>query len=259
MYKRISLLYNILNIDYIRTAYMIFLVLLGLTFFIQMLASVWFVMVETGKGRRSALRYKLLCSLIYIADLLLCAAIADAHAHPYFVLVACGMLLSLAGDVISSIKENRCDTPLFITHSLSNAVYLSAFIWALHSIFNVAPKSMALILIAIPASLLLIPFMCRRNGKLSPVLILSVLSSVLMLSAALYLGMLCQSTEFPAMQSVSCALILGALAVSFSRLLHTRQQISPPPALKPQLPKYCAYFFGQMAIACSIIICGGLK
>jgi hypothetical protein len=169
------------------------------------------------------------------------------------------MLLSLAGDVISSIKENKGDTPLFITHSLSNAVYLSAFIWALHSIFNVPPKSMALILIAIPASLLLIPFMCRRNGKLSPVLILSALSSVLMLSAALYLGILCQSTEIPAMQSVSCALILGALAVSFSRLLHTRQQISPPPALKPQLPKYCAYFFGQMAIACSIIICGGLK
>lgn len=238
---------------------MIFLILLGLTFFIQMLASVWFVMVETGKGRKNALKFKLLCALIYIADVLLCAAMTDAHTHPYFILTACGMLLSFAGDVISSIKESKSDTPLFITHSLSNVVYLAAFLWVLYHIFSLTPARMALILIAVPAAFILVPFMCRRKGKLSPMLILSVLSSLLMLFGAIYLGICCQNTGLPVMQSVSCALILGALAVSFSRLLHTRQQMSPPPALKPQLPKYCAYFFGQMAIACSILICGGLK
>ncbi len=238
---------------------MIFLILLGLTFFIQMLSSVWFVMVETGKGRKTALKFKMLCALIYIADLLLCAAMTDAHTHIYFILIACGMLLSFTGDVISSIKESKNDTPLFITHALSNLIYLSAYVWALHSLFNITLSRMALILTALPVGLLLIPFMCRKDTKYKPVLILSVVSSVLMLGGALYLGILCQNTGLPTMQSVSCTLILGALAVTFSRLLHTRQQISPPPALKPQLPKYCAYFFGQMAIACSILICGGLK
>ena len=238
---------------------MIFLILLGLTFFVQMLSSVWFVMVETGKGRRAALKFKMLCALIYIADLLLCAAMTNAHTHVYFMLIACGMLLSFTGDVISSIRESKGDTPLFITHSLSNLIYLSAYVWALYSIFNITLSRMSVILTVIPVAILLVPFMCRKDKKYKPVLILSVVSSMLMLCGALYLGVLCQNTGLPTMQSVSCALILGALAVSFARLLHTRQQISPPPALKPQLPKYCAYFFGQMAIACSILICGGLK
>lgn len=238
---------------------MIFLIFLGLTFFIQMLASVWFVMVETGKGKRIALRFKLLCALIYIADILLCAAMTNAHTHPYFILILSGALVALAGDIISSLKESADDIPLFLIQSLSNILQLSAYIWALHSIFNVAIKQMLIILIALPVGFILIPFMCKKGKSLKPHLLLSVLSSVLMLGGAMYLGILCQNTGLPSMQSVSCALILGAMAVSFARLLHTRQQISPPPALKPQLPKYCAYFFGQMAIACSIIICGGLK
>lgn len=238
---------------------MIFLVLLGLTFFIQLLSSVWFVMVETGKGKRDALKFKILCSLIYIADVLLCAAITHAHTHPYFILIMCGMLLSFIGDIVSNAKEDSKDTVLFLTHSIGNLVYLSAFIWALRSMFRLEFSRISLIFIAVLAGLLLLPFTCIKNKKIKPLLVLSVTSNVLMLGGAIYLGILCQNTGLPPMQSVSCALILGASAVGFSRILHTRQQISPPPALKPQLPKYCAYFFGQMAIACSIILCGGLK
>lgn len=238
---------------------MIFLILLGLTFFIQMLSSVWFVMVETGKGRRPALKFKILCALIYIADALLCAAMKNAFFQPYFLFILGGMVVSFVGDVAVNAKEDSKDTVLFLTHSLSNFIYLAAFVWALRSVFQLDISRISLILIAVPAGLLLLPFTCIKDKKLKPLFMLSVLSSALMLGGALYLGILCQNTGLPAMQSVSCALILGALAVGFSRLLHTRQQISPPPALKPQLPKYCAYFFGQMAIACSIILCGGLK
>lgn len=238
---------------------MILLILLGLTFFIQLLSSVWFVMVETSRGKRDALKFKILCSLIYIADALLCAAITDAHTHPYFILISCGMVLSFVGDVVSNAKEDSKDTVLFITHSIGNLAYLAAFVLALRSMFRLELSRISLIFIAVLAGLLLLPFTCIKDKKIKPLLVLSVTSDALMLGGAIYLGILCQKTGLPAMQSVSCALILGAFAVGFSRFLHTRQQISPPPALKPQLPKYCAYFFGQMAIACSIILCGGLK
>ena len=253
------MLYNELTIEFMRIKAMVFLILLGLTFFIQLLASVWFVMVETGKGKQAALKFKMLCSLIYIADALLCVAMENAHTHTYFILILCGMIISFIGDIVSSAKEDDNDTALFLTHSVSNFIYLGAYVWALRSLFHTELSKIALISVAIPVALILIPFTCKKNGRFKLTLIISIISTTLMFGGALYLGILCQNTGLPAMQSVSCALIMGAIAVSFSRLLHTRQQMSPPPTLKPQLPKYCAYFFGQMAIACSIILCGGLK
>lgn len=238
---------------------MFFLVLLGLTFLIQILAAVWFVMVETGKGRRPALKFKILCALIYIADALLCVAIADAHTHLYFILIMCGLLVSMLGDITSSIREDKNDTALFLTHSASNIIYLVAYAWALHSMFNTSIFRIPTVIVSVAIGIALIPFTCRKDKKFKPILIISVLSTVFMLSGAIHLGISCQVTGQPVMQSVSCATILGAAAVGFYRLLHARQQTSPPPALKPQLPKYCAYFFGQMAIACSIILCGGIQ
>lgn len=233
---------------------MIYLILLGLTFFIQLLSCIWFVMVETQRGKKSALKFKLLCSLIYIADALLCAAMKNTHTSIYFILIFSGFLISFAGDVISNLREDKNDTVLFITHSLSNVIYLSSYITAIITVFGVKPTRLLFILAILPVGIVLIPFMCKKGGKYRVPLMLSVVSSVLMLGGALYLGILCQNTGIPTMQSVSCVVISGSVAVCLSRLLHTRQQISPPPPLKPQLPKYCMYFFGQMAIACSIII-----
>ena len=238
---------------------MILLILLGLTFFIQLLASPWFVMVETSAGNRKALKYRLLCMGIFIADTLLCGAIANAHTDPYFILIGAGMLLSFLAGVLTSTLKRKEEHFFFALQSVVNLLYTSAFVFQLHSLYAIGTKEIVSTAIPLVISLLLIPFMCRKEKKLQPLSILSVVSSVLMCSKAIHLGVLCQQTNLPTMQAVSCALIMGALALTFSVLLATRQRISPPPQGKPQLPKHCMYFFGQMLIACSILICGGLR
>ena len=84
---------------------MILLILLGLTFFIQLLAAPWFVMVETAGSNGKLLKYRLLCMGIFIADTLLCGAIAKAHTHVYFILIGVGMVASfIAGILITKLK-----------------------------------------------------------------------------------------------------------------------------------------------------------
>ena len=238
---------------------MILLILLGLTFFIQLLASPWFVMVETSADGRKALKYRLLCMGIFIADTLLCGAIANAHTDPYFILIGVGMLLSFLAGVLTSTLKYKGEEIFFALQSVVNLLYTSSFILRLHSLYSIGTKEIISTAIPLVIAFLLIPFTCRKSGKLQPLSILSVISITLMCSKAVHLGVLCQMTNLPIMQAVSCALIMGALALTFSVLLATRQRISPPPQGKPQLPKYCMYFFGQMLIACSILICGGLR
>ncbi len=238
---------------------MILLVLLGLTFFIQLLASPWFVMVKTSAGGRKALKYRLLCMGIFIADTLLCGAIANAHTDPYFILIGAGMLLSFLAGLLTSVLKENGEQFFFALQSVVNLLYTSSFILRLHSLYSVGTMEIISTAIPLVISLTLTPFMCKKKGRLQPLSVLSVLSATLMCSKAIHLGILCQQTNLPIMQAVSCALIMGALALTFSVLLATRQRISPPPQGKPQLPKYCMYFFGQMLIACSILICGGLR
>lgn len=236
---------------------MIYLILLGLTFIIQLLASVWFVMVETQRGKKPAFKFKLLCALIFIADALLCVAMTNGYTSPYFILLFIGAILFFISDILASASEESKSFILFILRSFGNLLYLAAYIYGLIAYLNVEkPQLLGILTVLIPA-LMLIPFMCKKKGRYKPYLVFSVVSSLLMLWGAIYMGVLCQLTDVATMQSVSFVVSLGAIAVALSQLLHTRQQISPPPALKPQLPKYCMYFFGQMGIACSIIICGG--
>ena len=238
---------------------MILLILLGLTFFIQLLAAPWFVMVETAGSNGKLLKYRLLCMGIFIADTLLCGAIAKAHTHVYFILIGVGMVASfIAGILITKLKNNG-EKSFFVLQSVTNLLYASAFIYQLHTLFQVKNQEFISTIIPLIIAILLIPFMCRKNGKLQPISILSVLSTLFVWSKAAHLGVLCQQTSLPMMQAISFTLIMGSSALGFSLLLSTRQRISSPPQGKPQLPKHCMYFFGQMLIACSILICGGLR
>ena len=169
------------------------------------------------------------------------------------------MLLSFLAGVLTSTLKYKGEEIFFALQSVVNLLYTSSFILRLHSLYSIGTKEIISTAIPLVIAFLLIPFTCRKSGKLQPLSILSVISITLMCSKAVHLGVLCQMTNLPIMQAVSCALIMGALALTFSVLLATRQRISPPPQGKPQLPKYCMYFFGQMLIACSILICGGLR
>ncbi len=238
---------------------MILLILLGLTFFIQLLSTPWFVMVETAGDNNKLLKYRLLCMFIFIADTLLCGAIAKAHTHIYFILVGVGMVTSFIAGILTTKLKNNGEKSFFALQSVTNLLYTSAFIYQLHNLFQIKSQEIISTLIPLLITILLIPFMCRKNGKLQPLSILSILSTLLMWAKAVHLGVLCQQTNLPMMQAISFTLIMGSTALGLSMLLSTRQRISPPPQGKPQLPKHCMYFFGQMLIACSILICGGLR
>lgn len=240
---------------------MVLLILLAVLFFIQLFACAWYTMVSTGENKSKAPKYKVLCSAIYIGALLLCATIYNAYASVYFILLLAGMLVSFFGDIISELKGGNT-TPLFITNSLSGILFTAGFVSLLLTSFGINPLKLLFLLPSLGVTLILMPFMCKKQGKYKPLYIIHIFATSLMLNSAVLLGVTCFSTKSPILQSGCYALITGASVLWFSRLLHTRQQIAPPPPYKPQLPRNMAYFFGQMAIACSLMITtfnGGLQ
>lgn len=233
---------------------MLLLIILAGLFFIELLAVTWYTIVKSSDMNKKTVKYKLLCSGIYIAAFLLCGAIYKSHLSLYFLLLGAGLILSFIGDITSEVSKKEICNSYFLTHSLSSLVYSSAFISFSLTEIGIKPSKLLWLLPAIPLTIFLIPFMCRPKGKFNPLLAISVFSGVITLNSGFFLGILCFKQVAPLMQSGSCALILGAGAVSFARLLQTRQQVAVPPPHKPQMPKNSSYFFGQMILACSLMI-----
>lgn len=233
---------------------MILLILLGLTFFMQLLAAPWFVMAETSVGKQKSLKHKILCMGIVVASLLLCAAIAECHKKLYFILVATAVTVFSVSGILQSVSKKNTDTVYFALQTFGNASLACAYTFQLLSMFKTGLKTIIPVSIALIVSFFLIPLMCKRKGKFLPLSVISVIVSLITWSMSIHLGILCQQTNIPVMQGVSCALILGTTAESLSVLLGVRQRISPPPDGKPQLFKHCMNFFGQMFLVCSVLI-----
>ncbi len=83
---------------------MFYLILLGLTFFMQLLAASWFDLAKKTGDRKKAFKHKMICSGIYMADILLCAAINNSFNDTYTLLLTVSFFMFLISDVIEERK-----------------------------------------------------------------------------------------------------------------------------------------------------------
>ncbi len=226
---------------------MIYLIFLGLTFFIQLLAASWYDLASKTRGKKDVFKYKMLCSLVYIADFLLCSAINKPYREIYFIILAVSFILFFITDII---EDNPFKNAQIIAQHiratsqilLGVSFFTRAFTDFPHLIHKKTPFIIIGVIIAVIAFIILILPKTAFNKKEK------LISLLPLITGALVLGITLQKTQDPKMQASSCALILGTFALS----VKTVYEISSLPQKNTLVP-INAYYFGLMFTACSIL------
>lgn len=226
---------------------MIYLVLLGVTFFIQLLASSWYTLVDSKKELGNSFKYKMLCCIIYVADILLCGAMANAYGNIYFVLLSTSIVITFIGDIFEEKLSKTSDAlyPLFRT--ASNIIFCVAifFLWVeKFGIRNLVSPVTALIFMS---ALIIYIVLVVRDKQLKSVKALLLIPVFTYAALALILGIACQKTEMPRMQTLSFLIITGSLFISVSDAIHFGKMKEAKRLLRNNL-----YFFGLMIFTCSV-------
>ena len=226
---------------------MIYLVLLGVTFFIQLLASSWYTLVDSKKELGNSFKYKMLCCIVYVADILLCGAMANAYGNIYFVLLSTSIVITFIGDIFEEKLSKTSDAlyPLFRT--ASNIIFCVAifFLWVeKFGVGNLVSPVTALIFIS---ALIIYIVLVARDKQLRSVKALLLIPVFTYAALALILGIACQKTGIPQMQTLSFLIITGSLFISVSDAIHFGKMKEAKRLLRNNL-----YFFGLMIFTCSV-------
>lgn len=226
---------------------MIYLVLLGVTFFIQLLASSWYTLVDSKKELGNSFKYKMLCCIIYVADILLCGAMANAYGNIYFVLLSTSIVITFIGDIFEEKLSKTSDAlyPLFRTASNIISCVAIFFLWVeKFGIRNLFSPVTALIFIS---ALIIYIVLVARDKQLRSVKALLLIPVFTYAALALILGIACQKTGIPQMQTLSFLIITGSLFISVSDAIHFGKMKEAKRLLRNNL-----YFFGLMIFTCSV-------
>lgn len=227
---------------------MIYLVLLGVTFFIQLLASSWYTLVDSKKELGNSFKYKMLCCIIYVADILLCGAMANAYGNIYFVLLSTSIVITFIGDIFEEKLSKTSDAlyPLFRT--ASNIIFCVAifFLWVeKFGVRNLVSPVTALIFIS---ALIIYIVLVVRDKQLRSIKAFLLIPVFTYAALALILGIACQKTGIPQMQTLSFLIITGSLFISVSDAIHFGKMKEAKRLLRNNL-----YFFGLMIFTCSVV------
>ncbi len=226
---------------------MIFLIFLGITFFIQLLAAPWYDLASKTRCKKEIFKYKMLCSLIYIADLLLCAAVNKPFKEFYFATLFSGYIYFFISDILKEKLPKKGAETSTVLKALAFFLLSASFILRFFKNFPITAHNYIVYIVFTVFFLIFALFIFALTkvdlyNKWKLVCLLPLIFGAILLGTAL------QNTGIPKMQATSCALILGTAALSASTLTEI-------------IPKYknntlvttCFYYFGLMFTACSVI------
>lgn len=227
---------------------MIFLILLGLTFFMQLLCASWYDLAKKTKDTKKAFKHKMLCSAIYTAAVLLCNGISKQPFGSYSVtFFICFVLLFL-----SDVFEEKLKSKGFVV-----SLYLKSFAFSgitgalLHKhvyLFSENFSENAVAYVTITAIAVLI-FILATIIKKEPKRIPLAAASALLVTQGILFGIPLQQSPNAIHQAASCAIVMGTLAVTVSNILSITDKTEKKSLLKVNL-----YYFGLMFLACSVAI-----
>ena len=225
---------------------MLYLILLGVTFLIQLLAASWYTLADL-KEMDNTFRYKMLCCTIYVADLLLSTAMSNSFTKPFFIFLLLGILFAYSGDIAESKVKNKSKEIYTVFRVLSLAVFSASSFYALHKLFGLSilkeTTSLALAGILVIIALIII----LKDPSFRGYKILIPIFCILFLFPALSLGITCQKTELPQMQTLSFILSVGSLFICYSDILHAGKHSTTKKLLRNNI-----YLFGNMIFVCAV-------
>ncbi len=240
---------------------MLYLILIGLTFIVQLFSASWYIMSEGVKGKQKALPYKMLCSLLFVADAVLAASIKSSFNSRYFMFICAEMVLCLLGDLLLNTEKNFALPAGMAFFAAAKCCGCVAFSQKLLTDFGVAYFDRYDIIAEAVLVVLLAVFVfsgkLKEIGKMKiPVIIYGALIFAGAVKAV-HLGVLAQTSGIGDMQSLSFSVIMGELGFVFSDAVILMMFFGGKNTRRNSLINAYLYYFGQMFIACSILFSGG--
>ncbi len=226
--------------------YILCLIILGLTFFIQLLAASWYDLSKKTHGPAASFKYKMLCSGIYIADILLCGAISSPFCEIWFYLILAGYILFFISDIAEDKSKHGANTSLLLK-SAAALLTGASFVLRAYTQFSVIPFQGTLA-ITIYSVLIVLSFAILFIKEMSLLQKFYSVSALFAVASAVILGILFQNTQLSTGQAASCAIIMGCLSIGVSSLVSVSKHKDSKSLLITNL-----YYFGLMFTACSII------
>ncbi len=224
---------------------MIYLILLGILFFTQLLAASWCDLAQKTADEKKALKHKMICSGICLASALLCSAINGDFSDTYPILFISALLLHFLNNIIEEKKGKIADfftrlSPCFTYSLISTALWLRCN--EMFEIYIYSTKADGIALLVTWIICFIFCILLRKEKA-------SFIPAVFLLVRALVFGIPLQLTNAPQMQAASCAIILGALALAVSSALSAFDKKGQKSLLRINL-----HYFGLMFISCSVAV-----
>ncbi len=226
---------------------MVYLIFLGITFFIQLLASSWYTLVDSKKELGNSFKYKMLCCFIYVADILLCGAMVNAYTNIFFILLSSGILITFLGDISEGKLSKKNDALYPLLRSVSNIFFCAAVIYLWAEKFEIKAILSPISALVFAITVITYIVMLIKDKSLNPAKALLLIPVFTYAALALILGIACQKTGIPQMQTLSFLVITGSLFIAVSDIIRYGKSKDTKKLLRNNL-----YFFGLMLFVCSV-------
>ncbi len=224
---------------------MIYLVLLGLTFLIQLFAASWYCLAKTNKLDK-AFKYKMLSSAIYVSDVLLCGAMANCFKNIFYYIILLGMVLTFSADIFED-KFKHGEKYFAVLRASSSVAFLCGVVYEGVVQFGISLFTKTPSIAVIICAVLVFALLLLKDKSLKALRLLPVASSYLFFVSALISGIAFQLTGEANMQTLSCILIMSSGAIFFSDYLYFGKSREVKLLLRTNL-----YYFGLMIFSCSV-------
>ena len=239
------MLYNNIHIKLaFKDLYMIYLILLGLLFFIQLFAASWYDLAKKATDKKKAFKHKLICSAIYMASVLLCSAIKGNFNNTYTLLFIGAFLSIFIHDIVEE-KSNKFHSVFSAILSVVGYIAIAVALCYKNLILLNQNQISLIIKYAIPA----VVFLICAITLIKSVSVSLLIATVYLIICAILTGITLHKSGNPQSQAASCAIIMGATAIFFSSIISVFDKNNTKSLLRINL-----YYFGLMFISCSVAV-----
>ncbi len=237
-----------------------FLIGLALTFFVQLLAVSWYAIREGLAGRRGALPFKALCGLLFVADLVLAAAIRKPYAADWFWILSADILLCFVAALVRNTDRRRSlsvSATLYGVALVAESLLYTRLVGERFGapVFTV-PEIIVWAALLVTFTALTFDKRLLHPGKKRSALLVFAAVGFLALVKAVRFGILCQRAG-GALQSLAFTVILSALGLLLAAGAEFYALFGSGETPRSRLVKSYCYFFGRMLLACGVLFAGG--
>ncbi len=223
---------------------MIYLILLGLLFFIQLFAASWYDLAKKATDEKKAFKHKMICSGIYIASVFLCSAIKGSFSSTYTLLFITAFLALFIHDIIEG-KGNKISNIFSALPGVIGYIAMGIALCYKNPTLFSEDEFGLIIQYAIPVAILLI---CAIT-LIKSATVSKLIATVYLIICAILTGITLQNSGDPQSQACSCAVIMGASALFISNIISVLDKNNVKSLLRINL-----YYFGLMFISCSVAV-----